>query len=242
MLNKTANLLSIISITNNLKVLYVDDNQASCDQADKLLKNYFSSIDIAIDGINGIECYKNHFLETNTYYDLIITDIEMPNMDGINMAKEIYKINKDQKIIVVSGYNDKKYLIDLINIGVDGFIQKPLSFEQVSDALKQFCKSFNEISLIKLAKNCSYHKLTKEFLHNNIKIDITINESKFIEFLILNHNNSFAIEDIFNYIYYDKYQKEFSSDSIKGLVKRLRKKLPDELIIHNRVTGYKINL
>ena len=53
--------------------------------------------------------------------------IQMPLLDGISLSKEIFKLHKEQKIIVVSAYNDKEYLIDLINLGVEGFMHKPLS-------------------------------------------------------------------------------------------------------------------
>ncbi|MCK5110946.1 MAG: response regulator transcription factor [Arcobacteraceae bacterium] len=236
------NLLSIVSITNNLKVLYVEDNKESRIQALKMLENYFSYIDIAVDGADGLECYKNYFLDTNEFYDIVISDIQMPKMDGISMSRAIYEINKDQKIIIISAYNDKKHLIDLINMGVEGFLQKPLSFEQVSDALNQLCKSFVNDGIITLAKNCTYNKLSKELSLDGQKINITRNEQKFIEFLIKNHNSTSIIEDIFNHIFYDEPQKKFTADSIKGLVKRLRKKLPDDLILHNRTTGYSIDI
>ena len=235
------NLLSVVAITNNLKILYVEDNKESRDQASKLLANYFSKIDIATDGEEGLEYYKNYHLDTNQYYDLVITDIEMPKMDGISMSKAIYTINKNQKIIVVSAYNDKKYLIDLINMGIEGFIQKPLSFKQVSEALKEFCICFKDESLIELGNNCTYNKLVNELLVDDKQIKLTLNESKFIEFLIQNKNRKSSIDEIFNYINYNEPHKEFSLDSIKALVKRLRKKLPTDLILHNRTTGYSIN-
>ncbi len=79
-----ASLLDIISITKNLKVLYVEDNEEARIQAIKLFNNFFESIDVAVDGENGLEYYKNNILETNNYYDLIITDIQMPNLNGID--------------------------------------------------------------------------------------------------------------------------------------------------------------
>jgi len=238
-INKTK-ILNIVSITNNLRLLYVEDNKESREQAYKLFKNYFSNIDIAVDGEEGLEYYKNYNKETNKYYDLIITDIEMPNMNGIDMSKAIYKINEKQIIIVVSAYSDKKYFIDLINIGIEGFIQKPLSFDQVLDTLYHLCEKFENKDLIKLDKECIYNKSTKELYCENEKISLTINESKFITFLMDNINATISSYDIFNYIYYDEFEKEFSLDVIKGLVKRLRKKLPSGLLLHNRVTGYHI--
>jgi len=235
-------LLNTASITKHLKVLYVEDNLESRVQTLRVLKNYFDYIDVEIDGCKGLEQYKNYFLKNNKMYDLVITDIQMKNMNGIEMIKAIYKINKEQKVIVISGYNDKDYLISLLNMGVEGFIQKPLSFEQISNILSDVSEYFKNSSIINLAKDYTYNKLSKEFLHNNEKIYLTINEYKFIEFLINNCNKITDKKDIFNYIYYDDEHKEFSNDSIKSLVKRLRKKIPSEVILYNKTRGYFINL
>ncbi|NOQ31407.1 MAG: response regulator [Helicobacteraceae bacterium] len=225
-----------------MELFGVEDDKESRIQALKMFENYFSHIDVSVNGIDGLNKYENYFYDTNSYYDLVITDIQMPQMNGIDMSKAIYKLNIHQKIIVVSAYNDKKYFIDLINLGVEGFIQKPLSFKQVSDALSQLSLSIKDNSTVSLSQNCTYNKLSRELLHNHKKIETTNNEYKFIEFLIQNQNLTFTIEDIFNYIHYDVPDKEFTENAIKGLVKRLRKKLPDDLIIHSRTTGYSINM
>jgi len=234
------NLLNIISITSKLTLLYIEDNDSSRIQALKLLENYFSNIDVAIDGLDGLNKYNDKYINTNRYYDLVITDIEMPRMNGISLTKEIYKSNPNQKIIIISAYNDKKYFIDLINIGVEGFIQKPLSYEHITEALSNFSQKMKNNSLVQLAYGCSYDNILKSLFLDKIKIEITKNENKFIEFLIDNQNRTITNEDIFNAIYYDDPNKDFSYDVIKGLVKRLRKKLPLGVILYNRTNGYSI--
>jgi len=236
------NLLNIISITKNLKVLYVEDNKKTRVQAVKMFENYFDYIDIAADGVEGLKFYENYFFDTNKFYDLVISDIQMPNINGIDMSKAIYKINDKQKIIIISAYSDKEYLIPLLNIGVEGFLQKPLSSEQIYKTFEELSKSFINNSIINLTQNCTYNQLSKELLCEGKNVNITINENKFIEFLIANHNRTSSIEDIFNYIYYDEPQKEFTNNSIKSLIKRLRKKLPKDLILYNRTTGYTLTL
>jgi len=233
-----SNLLETISNTKKLNVLYVEDNQTARQQAIKMFSNYFDFIDIAVDGVDGLESYSNYFYKNNKYYDLVISDISMPNMDGIEMSKEIYKININQKIIIISAYDDKKYLLDLINMKVESFIQKPLSFEQISNVFKNLSTSLIDNNTIHLSLNCKYNNISKEFLIDNKKVNLTSNEYKFIEFLIKNNKSNTNIEDIFNYIFYDEPFKEFSTNSIKSLVKRLRKKLPEGLITHNKTTGY----
>lgn len=231
-----------IEMSKKLKVLYVEDSMESRTQASKLLENYFPNIDIGIDGKDGIEKYKDNFINTNSHYDLVITDIEMPKMNGIEMSEAIYALNKNQKIIVVSAYSDKKYFINLINLGVEGFLQKPLSFEQVSDAMSRVCEEISDSNITYLSEECSYNKFSKEFIHNEEKIHLTGNECKFLELLIQRDRYTLATEEIFNHIYYDQPDREFSIDSIKGLVKRLRKKLPNGLILYNATTGYSVKI
>ena len=235
-------LKKLITFLKTLKVLYVEDNYDSRTQALKMLENYFSDIDIAVDGSDGLSSYENYYSNTNRYYDVVITDIKMPKMDGIEMSKAIQNINKKQKIIVVSAYEDKEYFIELINMGIDGFIQKPLFFEEVLEAFSQLSKNVKNNACVTLGYKCTYNKISKKLYCDGEEIYLTINEYKFMEFLIQNYNTVTNLEDIFNHIFYDEPFKDFTTDSIKGLIKRLRKKLPENLIINNRTTGYSITM
>ncbi len=236
-----ADLIKILELTKNIKVLYVEDNKESRTQTKKLFSNFFDKIDTASDGQEGLALYKDNYINTNLHYDLIITDIEMPKLNGIDMIKEIYIINKTQKIIVTSAYDDSKIFIDLIDLGVEGFIQKPLSFKNVMEAFSNFYKNFKSSSLINLNDSLRYNLLTKELFDQNQLIQVTKNETMFLEYLINNQNTTNSLEDIFNHIFYDTPDKIFSNDSIKALVKRLRKKIPYDIILHNRTTGYSLN-
>lgn len=237
------NVLNCFLLLKDIKVLYVEDDAETRKYTLKILENYFTNIDVAVNGKDGIEKYNNYFIETNNYYDLIISDIQMPVLNGIEMNKAIYKINKKQKIIMVSAYDDnKEYLIELIRTGVEGFIQKPVLIEQLENTLLEFCDRYISEKIIRLFDGYTYNWSLKELLHNGDKISITKNESKFLECLIENRKMPKTIEDIFNYIYYDNPQKEFSSDSVKSLVKRFRKKVSNEFISYDRLVGYSIKI
>jgi YesN/AraC family two-component response regulator len=82
---------------------------------------FFSSVESAFDGKEGLQKYKTG------NYDVIISDINMPNMNGVEMSKEIKKYNRDQTIIVLSAHNEPHFLIDLIETGINGFSQKPFN-------------------------------------------------------------------------------------------------------------------
>lgn len=234
--------IDLKKISENLSLLLVEDNDELRKGALSVFSNIFKVVDTALDGKEGLECYKDFFFNNNTYYDIVISDIEMPNLNGIDLSKAIFEINKEQKIIIMSAYSDKKYFIDLINIGVKGFIQKPLTTEQIIKVLYDVCSSFQDKSLVDLGDGYLYDSVLKVLFLNSQKVNLSDKELKTLNLLIKNKNQSFSSEEIFNHIYYDQAEKEFSIDSIKSLLKRLRRKLPNSLIVNNYKSGYSINL
>jgi DNA-binding response OmpR family regulator len=104
-----------------LNVLVVEDDKDLNELLTNMLKMFYKSVESAYDGKDGLEKY------VNGNYDIIVSDINMPNMNGVEMAKEIKKFNRDQVIIVLSAHNEPHFLIDLIETGVDGFSQKPFN-------------------------------------------------------------------------------------------------------------------
>jgi len=233
---------NIINTSKTLKVLYVEDNKEVRESTLLMLQNFFDHIVVAIDGHNALELYKNYFYDTNTYFDIVISDIQMPKLNGVDMVHKIYKINKEQKIIMVSAYSDKEYLIPLLNMGVEGFMQKPLSFEQITDTVKKVCQIFEGALITDFGDGYTYNRFDNILLKDDEKIKLNRNEVKLIELFLKNINKNFSLEDMFNYIFFDKPYKEYSTNSIRSLLKRFRKKLPENFIINNRTLGYKIKL
>ncbi len=229
-------------LSQNFTLLFVEDNEELRNSAMRIFSNLFKMANGAVDGKDGLELYKKFHLENNNYYDIVISDIQMPNLNGIEMSREILKINKEQKVIMISAYSDKKYFIDLINMGVDGFIQKPLSSEQIIEVLYDVCSSFQDRNLIALGDGYLYNGLIMALFLNEEKVNLSDKELKTLDLFVKNKNQSFSSEDIFNHIYYDQVEKEFSVDSIKSLLKRLRRKLPADTIVSNYQSGYSINL
>ena len=112
--------------TKKLTLLYVEDDPIMRKVSSELFENYFAQVDTAFDGLEGLEKYTDFYKKNGSYYDLIITDISMPNLDGLSMSKEIFKLNNLQSIIISSAHNDMDSLLDAINLGVNSFLLKPL--------------------------------------------------------------------------------------------------------------------
>lgn len=148
---------SLKEIAKNLRILYVEDDEDLRDRTKKFFIKIFNHVDIASDGNKGLKLYKDNYLQTSKYHDIVISDIYMPHMDGIAMSKAILEMYKEQKIIIMSATEEKKYLLDIINLGIEHFIQKPFDSKQMVDPLYKVCMSFqfNDLEYFKVLTQAS---------------------------------------------------------------------------------------
>ena len=170
----------------------------------------------------------------------------MPNMNGIDFSREIIKQNKNQKVIIVSAYNETEYFIELIKIGVSGFMQKPLSTIQMLDVLYNVCLELdeeNEVSrYVLIGEDLKWDMQLKLLFKKKDEVSLTLNERSLLDLFLKNKERKFSDIDIYNYVYYDNSEKEFSSNAIKSLIKRLRKKIPQKMIKTHKNLGYSLEL
>lgn len=138
------NLKELKQLSEKLSILYVEDDDVLRTQTETIFRNLFKSVDIARDGEEGLSIYKNYLESNNKNYDIVITDIQMPKMDGIDLSKALLQINKNQKIIIISAYDEKEYIEEVVKLGIDGFMQKPLSTDQILEILQEACTSLNK--------------------------------------------------------------------------------------------------
>lgn len=120
--------------SKSLRVLYVEDDLSMRESVQSILEQFFKYIDYAVDGIDGLVHYKKN------QYDIVITDITMPRMNGIEMIKKIHEIDPEQKIIAMSANDESETLIKLIQNGVNGFLLKPVEQQQILNAFYPICR------------------------------------------------------------------------------------------------------
>ena len=133
--------------TKSLRVLLVEDNDAARQAMADLLNNFFDNITTAEDGVVGLKKFKSND------FDLIVTDINMPNINGLEMIKEIRKQNATIPIIILTAFQEPKYLLESIKYSIDAYIVKPINLEELQ-------KTINKISetLHSFKKNKDYEK------------------------------------------------------------------------------------
>ena len=127
------------NINSDFLTLYVEDDEQTRIQTVKVLESFLPAVITSKDGEEGLELFKKHIYnkEMNNI-DLIISDIRMPKINGLEMIKEIKDISPSMPVILLSAHHNKEYFLEAINIiGVDSFLLKPYTLEQVVNVLFQ---------------------------------------------------------------------------------------------------------
>ncbi|NVJ52536.1 MAG: response regulator [Campylobacteraceae bacterium] len=137
-------LRELVEFSKKLKILFIEDNLDVREQLNKLLENFFSNIDICFNGEEALKQYKDYKTNSSNFYDLIITDISMPKLDGIELCKQILLINKEQKILVISAHTEKEKIEQLNEIGVTNILQKPVEHTSLISTLTNLINSIKE--------------------------------------------------------------------------------------------------
>ena len=152
----------LLQYTSKLSLLYVEDDETIRGRNREVFIDFFHEVDLAKDGKEGIMKYLQYYHNTKKYYDIIITDIQMPKMNGITMSKLIREKYSDQMIIVLSAHKDTEYLFELINMGITYFLPKPTSIKTLYEMLFKTSKIVHD-------KNIS-HEYSKKLKTLNLEL------------------------------------------------------------------------
>lgn len=125
------NIEEVIKYSKNLKLLYVEDSQEAREATMIILEEFFDTIVVAVNGQDGYEKFQNNEI------DLIITDINMPKLNGLEMTGKIKETNKEIPILVLSAYNESEFFMDSIQFGVEGYLLKPINIENFISVLSK---------------------------------------------------------------------------------------------------------
>ncbi len=148
---------SLIETTQKLTVLYVEDCKEVRESISELLAYYFKHVETAVDGAMGFQKYEAYYQANGHGYDIVITDINMPNMNGVEMIKAIYTLYDRQSIIVTSAHDESQWLLQLIDLEISHFISKPIEIDRLNNVISR------AVEIIKFKEQ--YRKL-----HDDLKL------------------------------------------------------------------------
>ena len=124
-------LSKLVKYTKKFTVLFVEDSEDIRLSVSEILEMLFGNVIIALDGVDGLEKFKNNHI------DLVISDVSMPNMNGLDMARKIREIDEFIPFLFLSAFNEPDYILESLDIGVDGYLNKPLDIDKLVFYLKR---------------------------------------------------------------------------------------------------------
>jgi two-component system response regulator VanR len=225
---------------NNYTLLYAEDEDQTRLNYTKLFQRDFKEVYSCKDGQ---EAYKN-YLEYKP--NILLLDINMPKINGLELAKKIRQEDKQVRIIILTAHLEQDKLLLATELNLTKYLPKPISRSALKQALNlastQYSELDNNTSIIQINKEFTWHIRDTKLLHNTKQIKLTKNETLFLELLSTNINNTFTIEQIAYHLCMEHDNKEINTKKIKDIIKRLRKKLPKNTITNIYSIGYQLHL
>ncbi len=222
-------------ILKNYTILYVEDDEEVRKVAVEYLSRLCKTVLQAANGKEGLRLWRDE------EPDIIITDISMPKMNGIDMARYIRSEDNKTPIIVATAYTDEDYLLKAIELQLVKYIVKPITKDKLMAALELSVERMEDKSKfsLPLSQECSYNAFLKEITCNGEHVKLTKNELLFLDLLAFNTSRVVTYEEIEAQVW--PYEG-MSSDAIRSLVRALRKKLPDDALDNISGVGYKLKI
>ncbi len=221
-------------LLKNKTVLYVEDDLTLQKNIVETLSHFFGKVLMASDGDDAYDIY----IANQNKIDLIITDINMPNTDGIAFSKSIREYDRNLPIIIISAYTDTDYLLDSIDLNIVKYITKPFTTKKIITLLDKLLEHFELNNNIVIDKNIKLNYESGELLITNQKIKLTKKETIFMKLLA---ENSIVTYDMM-YEYMWDYNKSPSADAIKSFIRKFKKKLPFDLVKNKHSVGYYLDI
>lgn len=220
-------------ILRNLNLLFIDDNTRISAEIYSIFSTIFKTISLAHDATTAFKICEEKKI------DIIITDIEMPGMDGLSFVEHIRETNTSIPIIILSAHTDKDYLLRAANLQIDGYITKPLNFKKLEVTLaKSAARLEHLVKAINISSNITYHPLNKMLKINEEEVSLGNKEYLLLELLLQKKHRIVSKQEIQEAVWPDDLMSE---SALKNLLGELRKKLKYDIIKNQPARGWILN-
>ncbi len=232
-------------INKQTRVLLVEDEEDAREILSFYLDTIFDEVQVASNGQEGFDKFLN-CSKQNIYFDVIVTDIKMPQKDGLTMLEDITSIHENQKFIIVSAFKDEEYLFRSINLNVISYFIKPLVVENIMQILKKVKKSIIEeqslrtvivdVKPIKINSIYSYDKVKKLLYDGKIIVNLSKKETLLVNALISKkgeiNTNEILKKEVWN-------DTSTSDATLRTVIKRVKDKISkNDFIVSKKGLGY----
>ena len=218
-------------ILKNYSILYVEDEPIIQQNICEYLESYFNKVYVASDGKKALDLYHAHSP------DVMLLDINLPYVSGLEVAKQIRQEDASIKIIMLTAYTDTDKLLVATELKLTKYLVKPIEPKLFKETMLHLSKELlvNPIDFVHVASNCVWSKKEEVLYLHKVPVNLSEKEYRLFKLLLEYKGTTVGYSDIMLAVWEDTFDKEISLDSIKNQVLHLRKKLPKNCI--NTVYG-----
>ncbi len=212
-------------------VLFAEDEKGLREEIKEILECLFKKTYLANDGVEALQMYHKY------KPDLIITDIKMPKLSGLDLIKNIRQKDDITCICIISAYTNLDFVLLATELNLLKYIIKPITKSKLNLVFQKFLykKQFN--FKIQLSKDYIFDKNSKSIMNDNKVYQLSYKEDKFLN-LLLSKKSIITYEEIENIL---ETQNFDSQHSIRQFIKKIRKKLPKYYLNNLQNHGYLIS-
>lgn len=215
----------------NLTILYAEDEIGIRENISDSLSYYVKEVYQAGNGKEAFEIY------LDKKPDIILSDIHMPILNGIEFVKKVRQIDRTIPIVMITAHTDKEYLLEAVEQRLEKYIVKPIELEILFEVFKKCLDTIeiNNKATLEIDTSYVYDYDKKELKYKNEIVLLNKKEISFFELLIKNQNRVVHYDDLQDKIWIDDVMTD---SALRSLVRNLRKKLPTDIIYNLSGIGY----
>lgn len=216
----------------SLTILYAEDEVGIRENISDSLAYYVKNVYQASNGEEAFELY------IDKKPDIILSDIHMPILNGIEFVKKVREIDRKIPIVMITAHTDKEYLLEAVELRMEKYIVKPIELEVLLEILKKCLETIDINKKVVLGIDTSYvyDYDKKELRYKDEIVLLNKKEISFFELLIKNQNRIVSYEELQEKVWIDDVMTD---SALRSLVRNLRKKLPTDIIFNLSGIGYR---
>ncbi|TLP39578.1 response regulator transcription factor [Arcobacter arenosus] len=225
--------MQILSRLKEKTILLVEDEDIIRNNIASMLKHFFKEVYTASDGYEGVDKYEDYLP------NIVMTDLKMPIMGGFELIEELKKRSSKAYTIIVSAHTDTELLIEAINNGVDRYIIKPVTEDELFEAFEAYFKKLDETTpkVVDLNETTKIDIDKHLAIINGVEVKLNKKENQLLTLLCVDMNKAVSYEEI-------EYQiwgsDSMSLSAIRSVVRDLRKKIGSEFVVNVSGIGYRL--
>ncbi|MFA6761064.1 MAG: response regulator [Sulfuricurvum sp.] len=219
----------------DISILLAEDEADLRSEIAEYLKLLFKRVYLASDGIEALDIYKQK------HPDVILTDINMPRMSGLELVGTIRESDKTTKIVILSAHSDKDKLLNAIKLHLESYLIKPVKMDELKSLLLSTVDEIKKTQKrIYVSDETYWDQKSGVLCYKGEEVVLKNKETLLLKLLFSKPTQIFSAQAIFKQLHPQKSKEEFSTYAVTSLIKRLRIKLPEDIIQNIYGSGYKI--